>query len=159
MMIKSALMALLLALAATGAAAQTMYKCVQAGKTVYQAEPCPDTAKQDTLKAPVAPPAPSPKTPAAGAKAAASGGAIPADVEQTIEFMSTYRACAEGIQVWGSEMREPYAQWKSRNAAAVARVESDPRFSSLYRERVETKRNGKAGMCKDVALELRGKKP
>jgi Domain of unknown function (DUF4124) len=145
-----------LAFASTGAAAQTMYKCVLGGKTVYQAEPCPDAAKQDTLKPQGGGPAAAVPRDAPGGKAAASGG-IPADVEQTIEFMSTYRACADGVKIWGEEMREPYNQWKSRNAAAVARVENDSRYNAQYQDRVNAKRNGTAGMCREVALTLRGK--
>ena len=67
----TAILAVLAVVASAGAAAQTMYKCVQAGKTIYQAEPCPAAAKQDTLKSPDAAPA------AAGA-----------DVDRMIEFMS-----------------------------------------------------------------------
>lgn len=131
-----------LALAAsTGATAQTMYKCVQGGKTVYQAEACPTAAKQDTLKTQTAP-AP-----------AATG----ADLNRVIEFMSTYRACADGIKVWGEEMAGPYEAWRTRNSATVSRIESDRTLQSQYKQRVDAKRNGKAGMCRDVALELRGK--
>jgi hypothetical protein len=138
-----ALLAMLAVLAPTGAAAQTMYKCVQAGKTVYQAEPCPATAKQDTLKSRDGAPAPA---------------AAAAAVDRMIEFMSTYRACADGIKIWGEEMAGPYEEWHSRNSAMVSRIENDRQLQALYQQRVDAKRNGKAGMCREVALELRGKK-
>ena len=144
MKISTAILAVLTVLAPTGAVAQTTYKCVQGGKTIYQAEPCPATATQDTLKSPGGAPAP-----------AATAGA---EVNRMIDFMSTYRACADGIQVWGQEMAGPYEEWRSRNSAMVSRIENDRQLQVLYQQRVDAKRNGKAGMCRDVALELRGKK-
>ena len=136
------ILCVLTVLVPTGAAAQTTYKCVQDGKTVYQAEPCPATAKQDTLKS------------QGGAPAAAKG----AEVDRMIEFMSTYRACADGVKIWGQEMAGPYEEWRSRNSTMVSRIENDRQLQALYQQRVDDKRNGKAGMCRDVALELRGKK-
>jgi hypothetical protein len=138
----TAFLAMLAVLVPTGAVAQTMYKCVQGGKTVYQAEPCPSTAKQDTLKS------------LGGALRAPAGS----EVDRLIEFMSTYRACADGIKIWGEEMAGPYEQWRSRNLAMVSRIENDRQLQALYRQRVDAKRNGKAGMCREVALELRGQK-
>ena len=137
-----ALLALLALFASAGAAAQTTYKCVQDGKTVYQAQPCPADAKQDTLKK--------------GTTAATA--ALIADADRTIEFMATYRACADGVEVWGQEMAAPYADWRKRNAKMVARIEQDNQLQAKYKQSVEAKRSGTAGMCRDVALELRGKK-
>ena len=121
--------------------AQTMFKCVQDGKTIYQAQPCPETAKQEALKVQAAPPAASGK-----------------DVDQMIEFMSSYRACADGVSTWREEMAKPYEAWHSRNAAMASRIENDNQLRARYLQRVEAKRNGKAGMCRPVALELRGVK-
>jgi hypothetical protein len=135
-----ALLALLALFASGGAAAQTTYKCVQDGKTMYQATPCPAEAKQDTLKK--------------GTTQATT--ALNADIDRTIDFTATYRA--DGVQVWGQEMAEPYAQWRTRNAKMVSRIESDGQLQAKYKAGVEARRNGKAGMCRDVALELRGKK-
>jgi uncharacterized membrane protein YphA (DoxX/SURF4 family) len=47
---KTAILAILLVLAPACAMAQTVYKCVQDGKTSYQADPCPDAAKQGAIK-------------------------------------------------------------------------------------------------------------
>lgn len=132
-------------LAATSTHAQTMYKCVQGGKTVYQAEACPSTANQHTLK-PRDVPAPA---------AVAAGD----EVSRMVDFMSTYRACADGIQIWGKEMAGPYAEWRTRNTAMLSRIEKDTKLQANFQEQVNAKRNGKAGMCRDVALELRGQKP
>lgn len=140
--IATALVTMLAVLAPIHVTAQTMYKCVQGEKTVYQAEPCPDTAKQDTLK------------PQSVAPASAGG----TELDRKIEFMSTYRACADAISIWREEMAGHYAQWRSRNSAMVSRIESDRQLQTLYRQRVDAKRNGKASMCREVALELRGVK-
>ncbi len=144
----TAILAAMAIVAPAGASAQTMFKCVQGENTVYQAEPCPETARQDKLKAPPPPP------PTAGK--AGSGGS--ADVDRMIEFMSTYRACADGVSIWGQEMAGPYKEWRARNMAMVSRIENDRQLQTRFKQRVEAKRNGKASMCRDVALELRGKK-
>ncbi|MBL8534071.1 MAG: DUF4124 domain-containing protein [Betaproteobacteria bacterium] len=138
------LVAVLSALIPAAASAQTMYKCVQGERTVYQAEPCPDTAKQDKLKAQIPPPS--------------SSGSAGGQVDRMVDFMSTYRACADGVQIWGQEMAQPYAQWRNRNLAMVTRIEKEPALKALFQKQVEAKRNGKASMCRPVALELRGVK-
>lgn len=137
-------LAFLALFACTGASAQTTYKCVQDGKTLYQAQPCPHEARQDTLRA---------------KGTTTAGAALQAETDQAIEFMSTYRACADGVQAWGQEMAGPYENWRARNAKTVARIDASPQLQARYQEGVKAKRNGKAGMCRDVALELRGKKP
>src|SRR5262245_26819217 len=103
---RTIILVVLAVLAPAGAVAQTMYKCVLDGKTVYQAEPCPKAAKQDTVKPPSAP--------APAAKGGAAGAATGADVDRTIELMSTYRACADSINVWGQEMERLYEDWRKR---------------------------------------------
>jgi hypothetical protein len=75
-----------------------------------------------------------------------------------IEFMSAYRACADGIMIWREEMAGPYETWRKRNAVMVSRIENDKELRTRYEQRTDAKRNGKAGMCRDVALELRGVK-
>lgn len=138
----AALLFAIAGLAAPAAQAQSMFKCVQDGKTVYQAQPCPEAAKQDTLKVQATP-----------------ATAPSADVDKTIEFMSTHRACADAITIWREEMAGPYEAWRKRNAGVVSRIENDRQLRTRYEQRVAAKRNGKAGMCRDVGLELRGVKP
>ena len=55
-------------------------------------------------------------------------------------------------------MAGPYEAWRKRNSEMVARIENDKQLRTRYEQWVDTKRNGKAGMCRDVALELRGLK-
>lgn len=124
-------------------AAQSMFKCVQNGKTTFQAEPCAANAKQNILK---------------------TGGNAPAssskreEVNDMIELMSTHRACADGAPGWGLKMIGPYSKWAARNSAAVARIENDPKLHALYQHRVDAKRNASSDMCREVELDLRKKK-
>lgn len=134
------------------AVAQAMYKCVQSGQTTYQATPCPQQAKQNTLDLKL-------KTPSAASSAATSSGpANSPEVERTIEFISTYQACAGVIKMFADEMSVPYEQWRVRNAKMVARIENDPALLSQIEKKAAVKRNGKAGICRPVGLELRGVK-
>ena len=147
-------------LSPVGAAAQTMHKCVQDGKITFQSELCPATAKQDTLKSYGKAPALAPTVASGGAGSGASapGFLVPSGEDnRVIEFMSTYRACADGVQIFRQEMAGRYDDWRLRNLEVVLRVKSDPQLRALYEQRVEAKRNGKAGMCRSVGLELRGK--
>ena len=120
-----------------------MFKFVQDGRTVYQAQPCPGAATQQTIKSPSASPA---------------TAASPTDLDATIEFMSTYRACADAISMWRDEMAPLYETWRGRHADAVARIEKDPQLQARFQQRVQAKRGGKASLCRPVGLELRGVK-
>jgi Domain of unknown function (DUF4124) len=137
----AALLSVFAIFATPAAEAQSLFKCVQDGKTVYQAQPCPEAARQDTLRV-----------------QAASPAASSPDIDRMIEFMSAYRACADGIMIWREEMAGPYETWRKRNAVMVSRIENDKELRTRYEQRTDAKRNGKAGMCRDVALELRGVK-
>ena len=145
----TATLLMLTVLAPACGVAQTMYKCVQDGKTAYQSEPCANGAKQDIRK---------PRTDASASKSAsASASAAPAaEVNHMIELMSTYKACADAITMWRNEMAEPYDIWRSHNLPMISRIESDPQLQALFQQRVDAKRNGKAGMCREAALEIRG---
>lgn len=135
----SVMFALAVFACADAAAGQQVFKCVQNGKTTIQAEPCPVDAKQGEVKAPAGPPA-------------------AADVSRAIEFMSSYRACADVVTIWGEEMSGYYEQWRKRNAAMVSHIESDRNLSAQYAQKVKDKHGGKTSMCREVALELRGVK-
>lgn len=122
---------------ATSAAQAQMYKCVDGGNTTYQAIPCAKIATQQSLRV---------------------QNISAKDIERTIEFMSTYQACAEGLSIWKAQMSGLYDEWRDRNAAIVTRIEQDTKLREQLQERVEDKHNGKASMCRPVGLELRGVK-
>ncbi len=144
----TSLLSFLLCVSASTAGAQTMYKCVQAGKTVYQAEPCPDAATQGTLKIQPAP--------AAGARGAAGPAA---DVDGAIEVMAGYKACAEAVGEWDPTHRDAYQQWRARNAAMVARVEKDKDVQARYIERLRANRGGTARTCVKVLDVIKPDRP
>ncbi len=132
-------------------AAQTMYKCVQDGKNTYQTTPCPALAKQDISEIKV-------KTPSSGVTVASPDVGGNGDVERTLEFMSTYQACADGVKMFSDELSGYYQQWRLRNAAVVSRIEKDSALQAQFQKKLSVKRNGKAGMCRPIGLELRGVK-
>jgi Domain of unknown function (DUF4124) len=147
MNVRTATLLALFAVAHLSVSAQTMYKCSEGGKTIYQAQPCPDSAAQGTVKAASPPPLPS---------KSATGAAR--SLDQTLDFLSSYRACADAMSFWREEMAAPYAQWRKTNAAMVGKIEGDPKSMAELQARTDAKRNGKASMCRPVALELRGVK-
>ena len=161
----------LVALSSGDVAAQTIFKCVQNGKITFQVESCTANAQQNMLRAGVNIPASatpeSYRAALAPVRSGASGGTgtnapapgtVPSiEVSRTIEFMSTYRACADGVQIFRQEMAGLYDDWRLRNLEMVLRIQSDPQLKALYEQRIVAKRNGPAGMCRSVGLELRGK--
>ena len=129
------------------ASAQTLYKCVLNGKTVYQGEPCPEEAKQKTLEAPKAGP-----TKSAAAQAAE-------DTEEGLIIVSGYRACSDGIPEWGSMRKADYDAWRARNAPLVARIENEPALQERYREKMQATRYGTPEMCGKIAALIRPESP
>lgn len=129
------------------ASAQTLYKCVLNGKTVYQAEACPEEARQHTLQAPKAGPS----------KESAAQAA--ADVEAGLDIATGFRACSDGIAEWGPANGANYEAWKARNAALAARIDSDPDMQRRYRERMQANRYGTPELCAKVAAMIRPATP
>jgi Domain of unknown function (DUF4124) len=126
-------LAIFLSCVAPAVGAQTMFKCVLQGKTVYQQDPCPEAAKQDTLKAQSASPA-----------------GTPADVDSAIEVMAGYQACSDAISEWNPTHAAAFHEWKSRNAGAVARVEKDKETQRRYVERLQANRGSTVRTCMNV---------
>jgi hypothetical protein len=131
------------ALLPAAANAQTLYKCVLNGKTVYQGEACPEEAKQHTLQAPRAGPS----------KESAAQAA--AEVETGLDIATGFRACSDGIAEWGSMHAAHYDAWKARNAALAARIDSDPDMQRRYREKMQANRYGTPELCAKVAAMIR----
>jgi hypothetical protein len=125
-----------------GANAQTLYKCVQGGKTVYQAEKCPEEAKQQMLQVPQGPVQ---LTPAQAASA----------VDNGLEIVAGFQSCSDAIAEWGAMRRADYDTWRGRNAALVARIESEPAMQQRYREKMQAERYGTPERCARVASMMR----
>jgi hypothetical protein len=154
--VRTLLAAWALACLALPAAAQTLYKCVLQGKTVYQDSPCPESAKQDLLQAP--PPGP--------AKAAtvkdASGKDVPApkepppsDLDMAIDVVAGYRACADAIFEWEGAHRSAYEMWRLQNGALVSRIESDPEAQRKYSQKAQAFRGGTVATCTHVLAAIK----
>jgi hypothetical protein len=145
-------------LAACAAHAQ-LFKCVtKAGKVVYQDSACEDTAKQSTLRAPAASPAPEPAAAAKAAPAKAAAPTPPAGGGSALEVVAGYTICAERVPNFAFKYSEAYAGWRTRNAALVARLSSEPDASRLD-ERLRTERARPASesiaeRCADVATTM-----
>lgn len=137
MMPRPAVLAALLICASLGAAAQTLFKCSQGGKTAYQQEPCADAAKQESLKAATNP----------AASNSAAGGS---DADGAIGVLAGYRACSDAISEWDPTHRAAFESWKSRNAAMVARVEQTPELQRKYNQRLQGARSGSVRGCVQV---------
>ena len=155
---KRLLLAGTLACASLGAAAQTLYKCVLQGKTVYQDAPCPETAKQDMLQAPAPGPAPTPapaKAPG-GKDAAAPKEPPPSALDVAIDVMAGYRACSDAIFEWEGANRSAYDLWRMQNGAIISRVESEPEAQRKYSQKVQALQGGNVGACTHVLAVIKG---
>ena len=150
---KAALLAAALACASFGAAGQ-LYKCVVQGKTAYQSEPCPESAKQDMLQAPPPGPAPAPTGKAADAKPDAKADARkeppPSDLDTAIDVMAGYRACADAIFEWEGAHRTAYELWRMQNGSTISRVESDPEAQRKYSRKMQAFQGGNVRTCTNV---------
>jgi hypothetical protein len=129
------------------AGAQTLYKCVLNGKTVYQGERCPEDATQKTLEAPKPGP-----TRSAAAQAAE-------DTEEGLNVVSGYRACTDGIPEWGPANKSGYDAWRAGHAQLASRIESDPELQRRYREKMQANRYGTPEFCAKIAAMIRPEQP
>jgi hypothetical protein len=138
------------------AAAQTLYKCVLQGKTVYQDAPCPETAKQDLLQAPPPGPAKAPVAKdAAGKDAAPAKEPPPSDLDIAIDVMAGYRACADAIFEWEGAHRSAYEVWRMQNGAVVSRIESDPEAQRKYSQKIQAFQGGTVRTCTNVLAAIK----
>ena len=140
----------------SAAAAQTLYKCVLQGKTVYQDAPCPETAKQDLLQAP--PPGPlkaaTTKDPS-GKDVPAPKEPPPSDVDVAIDVMAGYRACADAIFEWEGAHRSAYETWRMQNGTLVSRVENDPQAQRKYAQKIQAFQGGTVRTCTNVLAAIK----
>ena len=125
-----------LALAATEARAQ-LFKCVQDGRTVYQQEKCPDTAKQSRVREPDAV-VEKPLEPKAAAEKAEQQAS--SEVDGLVDVIAGYSVCAEKVSGFGARYSDVYEGWKMRNAAAFSRFGSNPEGASKLEQRLRAER-------------------
>jgi len=95
--------------------AQQLYKCVQDGKTVYQQEKCPTTARESTLRIPDAAPPTQDQVKAVEEK---SDKQSAKDYEVIAEVTTGFNMCSEFDPGFRSRYSTAFDAWGGRNAAA-----------------------------------------
>jgi hypothetical protein len=118
-----AALAVALLFAACPAAHAQLFKCVQDGKTVYQQEKCPETAKQSRIREPDSAPEKVLEPKAAAEKAA---NQAVAETDGLVDVISGFSLCSEKVANFGSKYADAYEDWKLRNVDAIQRFGSSP---------------------------------
>lgn len=128
-----------LCVSAFPAAAQTLYKCVQAnGRVLYQQEPCADAKKQSTVR----PPDPVAAKSEAELKAAGERAAKSAemDMSQIGQVIADASLCTSDVQGWDAKHGRAFQQWKSRNGALVTKFDTDQEARARAIARMDSER-------------------
>ena len=134
-MLRPLALLLMLAGAAFESPAQ-LYKCVQDGKTVYQQERCPETARESTIRG--ADPVPERLDPKAAEEKAAKGTAT--EIDGLIDVISGFTICAEQVEDFATKYGPAFEDWKSRNAAAFEKFSASPDGSGKLNARLTADR-------------------
>ncbi len=152
------------ALFATAPQAQTLFKCVLDGKTVYQSEPCPSRASQSEIRAR---PAPAPGAPAEApplSKADPAGAAKPAanrvpkdERDFIVDTVAAYTLCMEGDPGYGARLADGYEGWRQRFSDNLDRFNRDPESRAALDARLQAdrlKQQGDPTLARSIRLEL-----
>jgi len=126
-----------LALGSAGVARAQLFKCIQDGRTVYQQEKCPDTARQSTVRPPDAV-VEKPLDPKAAAERAEQQAT--SEIDGLVDVIAGYSVCVEKVSGFGARYGDVYEGWKTRNAAAFSRFSSDPTASPKLDQRLRAER-------------------
>jgi hypothetical protein len=136
--------AMIAALAAGPASAQTLYKCVLEGKTVYQSEPCAGKAAQSEIRAPAsaAPPAAAPAEPSKPPPDKAKPGSRinPQDMQVIVDTFVGYTLCSEADPGFGAKLSAGFDGWKERHAEVIGRFNQDPEGPKMLDARLQQER-------------------
>jgi hypothetical protein len=114
-----------------------LYKCIQDGRTVYQQEKCPDSARQSTVRPPDAV-VEKPLDPKAAAEKAEQQAT--SEVDGLVEVIAGYSVCVEKVSGFGARYSDVYEGWKTRNAAAFSRFGSNPTAARKLEQRLQAER-------------------
>jgi len=126
-----------LALAAAPVAHAQLFKCIQDGRTVYQQEKCPDTARQSTVRPPDAV-VEKPLEPKAAAEKAEQQAT--SEIDGLVDVIAAYSVCVEKVSGFGARYGPVYEGWKTRNAAAFSRFGSNPTAAPKLEQRLQAER-------------------
>lgn len=153
------------ALFASAPQAQTLFKCVLEGKTVYQSEPCPSRASQSEIRAPAAAAPSAPAEAAAPAKADPAATAakpntkkVPRDERDFIvDTVAAYTTCLEGDPGYGARLADGFEGWRQRHSENLDRFNQDPEATAALDARLQAdrlKQQGDPGIARSIRLEL-----
>lgn len=135
-----------------------MYKCVVDGKTIYQQERCPETAKETALRGAPPPPTPVEVEKAKDEKQAQTDDA---DLARLSEVIAAYNVCSEVQPDFREKWADTYNAWGTKNREAFKRFEANPESTARLkaatsRERAKISGEGnendarKAAVCAKV---------
>ena len=152
-MTRTLLLAASLAALAFDAGAQ-LYKCVQDGKTVYQQERCPETAKEKTLRGSEPPPVPVEVEKATEAK---QSQADDGDLTRLSEIIAGYNVCTEIQKDFREKYADTYNAWGTKSREAFRRYEANPESAARLKAATSAARqkisgDGNEGDAKRAAL-------
>ena len=147
------LIAATLALFALDASAQ-LYKCVVDGKTIYQQERCPETAKETALRSSAPPPVPVEVEKAKDEKQAQVDDA---DLARLSEVIAGYNVCSEIQPDFREKWTDTYNAWGTKNREAFKRYEANPESvarlkAATSRERAKISGEGNENDARKAAL-------
>ncbi len=144
---------------ATAPQAQTLFKCVQDGKTIYQSEPCPSRSSQSEIRtrpAPAEAPPPAKADPAAPAKPAANQ--VPKDERDFIvDTVAAYTSCMESDPGYGARLADGFEGWRQRFSENLDRFNKDPESTAALNARLQAdrlKQQGDPAVARSIRLEL-----
>jgi hypothetical protein len=124
-------------LAAPTAARAQLFKCIQDGRTVYQQEKCPDTAKESRIREPDAVPEKPLDPKAAGEKAVQQATA---EVDRLVDVIAGFSICGERVPEFREKYGGAFEDWKTRNVEAFGRFGSNPEASRKLDLRLQAER-------------------
>jgi hypothetical protein len=120
-MTRALLLACLLAFAADAPA--QLFKCVQDGKTVYQQEKCPETAKESTVRGPTGPAKDAEVQKIDEEKQAQQADA---DLTRIAEVVAGFNICSEVQKGFRDQYQGAYNEWGTKNRDAFKKYEANP---------------------------------
>ena len=134
------LAACLLAFAADAPA--QLYKCVLDGKTIYQQEKCPETAKESTVRGPAGP-AKDPEVQKIDEEKQAQQ--TEADLERIAEVVAGYNMCTELQKDFRDKYAANYNDWGTKNREAFKKYETTPEGVAKMKKRTAEYREKLSG--------------
>jgi hypothetical protein len=144
----------LMACVAASPARAAMYKCTDdTGKVAYQDSPCESRSQERRVDAR--------RAENAGSGTSASGAEDRRRRDTILAALLAKPFCDQAVPGFKQRTAAPYAAWRQRNAAVIARIEGDPDFREQVARSVDVRtakmkaENGRTGVtCDDGMLDF-----